>query len=185
MPLPQKANTPLLSDSPKANALQLPAELSVQNSEGQAFTALFRKWGISTQGRENLPPCEQGISCGLQCLYGRDNLDSLIKLNRPVVLRLFDDQKRQFYVALTGIQDDKATVETGNDARIVNVKDIERRWLGDYILIWNPPPGYRGDIHPGMQGIDVAWIDFQLAAIQGRKAKKRKCLPIMADLYHK
>jgi len=54
------------------------------------------------------------------------------------------------------------------------VKEIEKRWLGDYSLLWQVPPGYRGVIYPGRKGTDIAWLDMQLAAIQGRKAQNRK-----------
>ena len=93
-----------------------------------------------------------------------------MKLNRPVVLKLFDDQGRNYYVALTGIKGQTAMIEVGDEARSVELKEIEKRWFGDYTLLWRLPPNYRGDIHPGMKGRDVQWLDAQLATIQGRKA---------------
>lgn len=163
-------------ETPKLNVLDLPVGLSDENSEKLAFQVLFRKWGISSQISEDVPPCEQAISYNLSCLKGLDNLNGLSKLNRPAVLKLFDDQGREFYIALTGLQGEKATVESGNETRIVDVKDIEKKWHGDYILLWNLPPDYKGEIYPGSKGINVDWIDIQLAVIQGRKARKQKLI---------
>jgi len=161
---------------------QLPAGLPVENSEGSAYMALFRKWGITKQYQEDIPPCQQAASFGLECLQGIDNLNNLIKLNRPAVLKLFDDQGRGFYVALTELRQEKAIVESGHETRTVDVKEIEKRWLGDYSLLWQVPPGYRGVIYPGSRGIDIAWLDMQLAALQGRKAHNKKIPAYDGDL---
>jgi general secretion pathway protein A len=170
------------SEPAKVNAPQLPAGLPVENSEGVAYTALFRKWGITKQYQEDIPPCQQAASFGLECLQGIDNLNNLIKMNRPAVLKLFDDQGREFYVALTELQQEKAIVESGHETRTVDVKEIEKRWRGYYSLLWEVPPGYQGDIYPGSKGIDIAWLDMQLAAIQGRKAHKKKVPVYDGDL---
>jgi general secretion pathway protein A len=165
----KKPVAPLTLSSP-----QLPAGLPVEKSEGLAYMALFRKWGITKQYQEDIPPCQQAASFGLECLQGIDNLNNLIKLNRPAVLKLFDDQGREFYVALTELRQGKTIVESGHETRTVDMKEIEKRWLGDYSLLWQTPPGYRGIIYPGRKGIDIAWLDMQLAAIQGRKAHNKK-----------
>ncbi|MDH4232436.1 MAG: AAA family ATPase [Nitrospirota bacterium] len=156
------------------NSPQLPAGLPFENSEGFAYSALFRKWGITKQYQEDIPPCQQAASFGLECLKGIDNLNNLIKLNRPAVLKLHDDQGREFYVALTELRQEQATVESGHETRTVDVKEIEKRWRGDYVLLWEVPPGYRGDIFPGSRGVAIDWLDLQLAAIQGRKASVKK-----------
>jgi general secretion pathway protein A len=150
------------------NASQWPADFSFDRDQRIAFKALFKRWQISY--KEKGDACQQVLSEGLRCLSGQGSLNSIIKLNRPAVLRLFDDQGRSYYVALTGIKGQTAMIEVGDEARSVLLKDIEKRWFGDYTLLWRMPPNYRGDIRPGMKGRDVKWIDAQLSAIQGRKA---------------
>ena len=48
------------------------------------------------------------------------------------------------------------------------------RWLGDYSLLRETPPNYKGDVRPGASGPEVRWLDKQLAVIQGRKTRERK-----------
>ena len=181
-PAPLKSRVTLAPAPPIMDVLQLPAGLPPENSEAYAFKALFSKWGIATQYRENVPPCQQAISTGLQCLHEVDNLSSLISLNRPAVLVLHDEKGLEFSIALTAIQGERATVEIGNETRTVELKEIEKKWPGDYTILWNLPPGYQDKIHPGSKGISVVWIDLQLAAIQGREVSKQKLLTYDADL---
>jgi general secretion pathway protein A len=115
-------------------------------------------------------------------MKGLDSLSSIIKLNRPVVLTLFDDQGNKYYITLAGIKDQTATIEVGDESRSVALKEIEKRWLGDYVLLWRMPPHYRGDILPGMTGPDVRWLDTQLADIHGRKARPGEALEYDAQL---
>ena len=151
----------------RQNVSQWPADLPYDRDQYKAFQALFRQWEVPYKEDEDV--CRQAQAQGLRCLKGLGSLSSIMKLNRPVVLKLFDDQGRNYYVALTGIKGLTAMIEAGGETRSVMLKELEKRWLGDYTLLWRQPPNYRGDIHPGMRGRDIQWLDAQLAAIQGRK----------------
>jgi general secretion pathway protein A len=59
----------------------------------------------------------------------------------------------------------------GSETRTVDAKEISKRWYGDYMLLWQAPPGYRAKILPGSRGPDVQWIERQLAFTQGRADK--------------
>jgi general secretion pathway protein A len=84
------------------------------------------------------------------------------------VLILFNNQGQEFYVTLTAIQEQGATLVVGSEIRTIAVEKIESRWFGDYTLLWRPPPEYHGAIQPGDGGTEVQWLDKQLATIQGR-----------------
>jgi general secretion pathway protein A len=168
--------------SPVTDVFQLSASLPSEKSQAYAFKALFRKWGIDKQQREEVSPCQQALSVGLQCLHKVGSISSLIKLNGPAVLRLHDEKGRDFYIALTAVKGDKAIVETGGDIRTVDLREIENKWADDYTVLWNIPPGYQDNIHPGIKGMVVAWIDLRLAAIQGREAGKQNLPTYEGDL---
>ncbi|NOZ69481.1 MAG: AAA family ATPase [Deferribacteres bacterium] len=133
-----------------------------------AFAELFRLWGISYDPGEEISPCRQAESQGLQCLRGPGSLNDLRRLDRPAVLKLFDDQGGEYYAALTGLKTETATLVTARGTREVAVRDIEARWLGDYTLLWRTPPDYRGELMPGKSDHLVRWINRELATVQGR-----------------
>ncbi len=151
-----------------------PADLQYDRDQTKSFMTLFKKWEITYQSDEDA--CRQAQAQGLRCMKGLGNLDSIMKFNSPAILKLFDIQGMAFYVVLTEIAGQTATIDAGGNARTVDIREIEQRWFGDYTLLWRTPPYYRGDIQPGMTGPDVNWLDKQLARIQGREARQKETL---------
>ena len=168
------------TDSPQMNVSSWPADLPIDRDQSTAFKALFKQWEVPYNNRED--GCLQAQAHGLRCMKGLGSFSSIIKLNSPAVLKLFDDQDKEFYVTLARIKGRIATIEVGDERRTVDLKEIEHRWLGNYTLLWRVPSNYRGDIHPGMTGPDVHWLDMQIAIIQGRKARTGEVLTYDAQL---
>ena len=162
------------------NVSPWPADMAIDRDQLMSFKALFKQWEIPYKNQGDV--CQQARSAGLRCMRGLGSLSSLMKLNSPAVLKLFDDEGKEFYVTLAKIRGRTATIEVGDEARNVDLKEIEQRWLGNYTLLWRAPSNYRGDIRPGMTGPDVQWLNTQLALIQGRKAQTGKVLTYDAQL---
>ena len=173
------ADLPLALDQ-KMNVSQWPADLPLDRDQTMAFQALFKHWEIPYKNKGDV--CQQAQAEGLRCMEELGSLSSIMKLNRPAVLKLFDDQGKEFYVTLAMIKGRTATIEVGDERRTVDLKEIEHRWLGNYTVLWRVPSNYRGDIYPGMTGPDVHWLDTQLAIIQGRKARTEEVLTYDAQL---
>jgi len=166
--------------SPQMVELKWPADLPMDRDRTMAFQSLFKQWKIPYTNRRDV--CQQAQTQGLRCMDGLGSLSSIMKLNRPAVLQLFDDQGKEFYVTLAMIKGRTATIEVGDEIRTVGLKEIEHRWLGNYTLLWRVPANYRGDIRAGMTGPEVQWLDRQLAIIQGRKARSGEVLTYDAQL---
>ncbi len=163
-------------ESRQPDALQCPVDKPDYSSRDMAFESLFRQWGISYQSKEDVSACEQARAQGLRCLDAVGNLSNLRQLNRPAILRLFDTQGKEFYAALTSLEDQAASLVVGGETMKVAVKDIESRWHGEYILLWKTPPDYQGYIHPGDKGFVVQWLDKQISLIQGRTPQSNENL---------
>jgi general secretion pathway protein A len=161
-------------EAPQLDTLRWPADQPVHLSREMAFQELFRLWDIPYKRNDNLSPCQQAKARGIGCLDGRSSLTALLHLNRPAVLKLFDDQGKEFYATLTALQGQTATFTVGNETKKVNVKEIERRWLGDYTLFWRMPQKYQRDIRPGSKGAEVQWLEKQLALVSGQGVQPRK-----------
>ena len=168
------------TESSQMNVSKWPADLPLDRNQIMAFHALFKKWNLPYKNKGDV--CQQARSEGLRCMKGLGSMSSIIKLNSPAVLKLFDDQGKEFYVTLAMLKGHTATIEVGDERRMVDLKEIEHRWLGNYTLLWRVPSNYRGDIRPGMTGSDVHWLDTQLAIIQGRKARTGEVLTYDAQL---
>jgi general secretion pathway protein A len=145
--------------------------MSPAQSEDMAYRALLRQWNIPYD--ESVPACSQARSYGLECLKGTGSLGRLLQLNRPAILRLFDGMGGEYFVTLTGVRGQRSELVVGSDRRVVETKEIETRWLGDYRMLWEPPWDYEGEIRPHERGPEARWIDMQLAVIQGRRTRQQ------------
>lgn len=161
-------------EAPKLDALEWPAGEPRERSKTTAYQALFKEWDISLKLPEDGDACNQAEAYGLRCLSGQGSLSELISLNRPAVLKLYDEHGKEFYATLTAIGPEIAVFVVGSGNRTVNVKELEQRWLGDYTLLWRLPPNYHSSIHPGAEGPEVKWLEEQMAFIQDRAVRKLK-----------
>ena len=164
------------------DTLQWPDGLSIHLSKEMAYQALFRQWNLPYDEKGPGDLCRQVQTQGLRCLTAQGSLNSLLHLNRPAVLTLFDDRGRQFYAALSALQGQTATFVVGNETRTVAIKEVENKWLGDYTLLWRTPPDFRSPLRPGQKGNMVVWVNKQLALLQGKNDQTRKNLLYEGDL---
>jgi general secretion pathway protein A len=133
-----------------------------------AYQDLLGLWGISYQPRENPDVCRFADSQGLRCLFGVSDLGELAHLNRAALLSMFNPQGQKYYSTLIAIQDDLAQVKLAGRMHWVRLDDL-KLWLdGDIMVFWRKPKAYNTVVMPGDSGPMIAWLDEQLAAIQGR-----------------
>jgi general secretion pathway protein A len=153
------------------DTLEWPADQPRSRSKELAYVALFRAWGVDTNGED---ACRQAENLGLRCRSARGGLDELRRLNRPAVLLMHDDQGREFPAALVALADKTATFAIGAETRTVALGALAAQWAGHYTLLWRMPPDAREYIRAGERGPAVQWLISQLAQAQGRVADTSK-----------
>ena len=162
---PQPSDTPELSN---------PANWSWQDdgraaaTQVLAYQDLFILWGVSYHPRENPGVCSFAETRGLRCLLSSTDLDDLLLLNRPAVLSLFNPQGQRYHATLVSLQDGLAQVKLAGRDHRVRVSDLQLWMDGEYTILWRKPDAYTGALMPGGTGPMIAWLDEQLATIQGR-----------------
>lgn len=147
--------------------LKWPADMPEGRSGEMAFLELFKLWGLVYQPADNLSSCAQAENSGLKCYKSLGNLQRLRNLNRPAVLKFSGDGGKTYFAVLTGLSKNAARIIVGTEMREVPLKDVEASWLGEYTLLWRPPPDFTDVIKPGMQGPAVQWLETQLGLFDG------------------
>ncbi len=151
---------------PDEAALRAPSGYPLQDTRLAAFRELYARWNIDYQPALHGQPCDYAAEVGLQCLRLQGNLGSIQRLNRPALLgKLRDAQAQTFYAALTALDDARAELVTGAEQQSVALRVLERQWFGDYLVLWRPPPGYRGVIAAESAGPLDGWLREQREAI--------------------
>jgi general secretion pathway protein A len=150
------------------DALKRPAGLTADSSKEMAYQALCNQWNLNYNMDKSQSICEQAQKQGLRCFNGKGSISDLRQMNRPAVLRFVDDNNIEYFLALTALKEDTASFYIGKEVKVVDVKGIARWWTGDYLILWRPPPGYKGKLNPGDHGPMASWLDQKLAALNGR-----------------
>jgi general secretion pathway protein A len=156
---------PELTDPPEQDELIWTNLEAPGESKKIAFKELFNLWGIPTdEVAEDY--CSFAESYGLKCLSGLSSVNSLIDINRPAVLKIFDDNGQEYFATLTSLENHTATLKIGEKSKKVSVEDIKTHWLGDFTLFWRPPGEFLGDMALGDSGSAVQWLYNSLSIIQ-------------------
>ena len=150
-----------------------------------AYQSLFKEWGVAFQMGRNEDVCKAAQAGGLRCLEGAASFKELVNLNRPMVLKLLHDDGKEFYALLKGIEEQKAVLIAGKETIRVALSDVEKRWLGDYLLFWKAPEDYKGNIYPGDKGPEVRWLERLLSAEQGKSPDPKKSPTYDGDLMNR
>ncbi len=142
------------------------ADMGEMNESGSlSYNTMFNLWNIDFAAEKTADACSIANENGLQCMQGLRSMNSLRNINRPVVLKLHDNNGNIFFITLITLDDNTANISFGNEKRTVAIKDIKARWLGDYTLLWRPPHGYTGTIRSAYKGPVVKWLRTNLALI--------------------
>ncbi len=154
------------STAPTAAATTLPAAwLDTQYRDAaRAWAALFRLWNRDFDPA-NGKACMQAAKHGLACLHKTGNLNRLRQINRPAVLKLYDSQGEAVYLTLARLDNEQATLQSGNQDFTLARETLDRHWLGEYSVLWQPPPFYQKALTPGAEGPLVQWLNQQMARL--------------------
>ncbi len=153
--------------------LNWPADQPVESSREMAFQELFRLWGIPFTSQDGLSPCSQAKKHNLKCYENLGSMNTLRHISRPAIMKLYDSNENIYYAALTDIKENSARFVLGSEVREVSFESIEPFWLGEYTLLWRPPPGYRHALQPGTYDPVVLWLEKQLSIIKGGTTEPR------------
>jgi len=152
---------------------------AANNSKAKAYADLFDVWSKQYNSAKNGSACAFAMNNGLSCLHRQGNLRSLAILNRPAVLKFYDEQNNAAYAILTYLNDSEATLRRGDKTLTVSVDTLNEYWLGEYSLLWQKPPYYQSSIQPGSHGPIVQWLDQQLVRLYGQND-----IPTIHDTYN-
>lgn len=140
--------------------------MSSFSSQRRAYTAAFAAWGADYDAAPaSTIPCNFAPSAGLQCLGLRGSWNDITRLNLPVVLELWDSQAGPYYAALTRRHGDDLILHVGDDTLTITPRALRDVWYGQYVLLWQTPPDYHGNIANGDTHPSVGWLRERLSGL--------------------
>ncbi len=151
-------------DKPRSDPIKDFIDSAIAKNKEVAFNTLLMHWQPTYIKETSASVCNDPAH-GLSCFNHRGNLNSLLKLNRPVVLKLYNDDGKIAHIVLNHLDNNQAILNTGSDNLEVNSSLLEKHWYGEFSLLWQAPPFYQKTIIPGSNGEAVQWLGQQLTRL--------------------
>jgi len=137
---------------------------SAAADEPAALRQLYRLWNDRAPNT-GIANCASWRDGTLRCLQlNALSIEDIRRYNRPVVLRLRDDDKTGgdgHFVVLKRLEQDRARIGVGDRDWEVRWTDLARQWRGDALLLVAVPVEQL-PLQPGASGPLVAWLDERL-----------------------
>lgn len=113
--------------------------------------------------------CEQGKTFACEKTQV-STWDDLKDINRPAVLTLITADKKQAYVTLVGLSEDRALVIQDKQFVIIDWAELAALWNGSVAYLWQRPPGFDRPLVLGDKGRAVTWLAQQFAVLDKQAA---------------
>ncbi len=139
-----------------------------ERADRAAWEELFSLWGAELG--EGISPCDQAPARGLRCLEGSGNWTLLRRYDRPALLRLaIPEGLTTRSILLRELGEGEALVMVAGEELRLTLAELERYWLGDFLLLWRSP--LRSELlRQGDRGADVMRLRAVLQRLRPTEA---------------
>ncbi|MEK8020020.1 MAG: caspase family protein [Candidatus Parabeggiatoa sp.] len=173
-PIEKPAPPPsLTSPPPEIRLLDILPKASTES----AFTMLFNLWGLDYTSLAGNKACQRATTQGLACLLRTGTWDELRYFNRPAVIELVTADGKQHHMVVTHLQNNTAILAIGKDIYEFSLHEINKYWLGQFLLLWHPPMLPLPVLKKGTSHKAVIWVRKHLDIIDGLNSKPHALSP--------
>ncbi|RKZ39532.1 MAG: hypothetical protein DRQ41_10490 [Gammaproteobacteria bacterium] len=150
--------------------------LQTANTES-AFITLFHLWKVDYTSLRGEKACQRAATQGLSCLLRTGTWEDIRHFNRPAVLELVTENGRQHHLVVKQLQDDVAILDISGQTFEFSINEINEFWLGQFLLLWQPPILPVPVLKVGLTNDSVVWIRKHLNTIEGRSTDLNSLSP--------
>jgi len=137
-------------------------EAADSSSYRAAWTELLALWSVILPQSVKPDFCDYSRQYGLLCMPGQGNWNILRQFDRPAILSLIDADGQRVPVVLQHLDDSIAELMIGTELYRLSIEQVDRHWYGEYVLLYQTPPGGSMYLKTGDRGADVDWLRRQL-----------------------
>jgi len=168
-PAPVVNAAPTPPSAPPAQARLAVAMKSDADSELNAWTQLLARWQVTSSdiSVRDAARCQTQVFVGLDCLHGHGTIDQLARFDRPLILVL-QSGETQAHALLQGVDAEKVALGFGGERYVVDKARLGEVWSGEFVALWRLPANVPARLRAGDAGEGVAWIQRQLARMDGK-----------------
>jgi len=153
-------------------------DLLPQNTTESAFVSLFSRWELDYTSLVGDKACQRAETRGLTCLFRTGNWKDMRRFNRPAVIELVTEEAKQYLVVVTRLQNNVATLALSGQTFEFPVETINEYWLGQFLVLWQPPTLPVPALQVGISNESVIWIRKLLDEIEGLRGEPHTLSPL-------
>ncbi|HIE01543.1 MAG TPA: AAA family ATPase [Thiotrichaceae bacterium] len=153
-------------------------DLLPQNTTESAFVSLFSRWELDYTSLVGDKACQRAETRGLTCLFRTGNWKDMRRFNRPAVIELVTEEAKQYLVVVTRLQNNVATLALSGQTFEFPVETINEYWLGQFLVLWQPPTLPVPVLQVGISNESVIWIRKLLDEIEGLRGEPHTLSPL-------
>jgi general secretion pathway protein A len=136
-----------------------------------AMRVLLRRWGVELGNVGRTDPCDRVATFGLRCEPAQGGWSDLRAFDRPALLWLSDGRGEKAYAVAGALDQEHVTFDLLDGNQRVALSQLDAKWKGDYLLIWQPPPVGNGVIGHTASGESVRWLRKLLSQVPSLEVK--------------
>lgn len=128
----------------------------------KAHQTILNLWNLPQMPVTATGLCDHAETQGMSCLYQQGNTETLKQINRPALLTLYTEDGISYLGVLVEVTDSTATLAIDGQLQTISWRELRRWWYGDFLVLWQLPPGYRFPLRVGASGESVGWLSTML-----------------------
>ncbi|WP_206047242.1 peptidoglycan-binding domain-containing protein, partial [Noviherbaspirillum denitrificans] len=135
--------------------------------ESDAIRQLAQRWNL---------PLAEGDACdairahNVLCHRSNGGIAELRQLDRPALLKLYDQANRPFYALIGSLSDTTARLRAGDARQDVSLVALANHFRGEFITLWRAPRDFDNAVQVGDRGPAVDWFAAHLAKLSSADA---------------
>jgi general secretion pathway protein A len=166
--------------TPKPNLLHLLQTATVPNNTQAAFHTLFQYWNLDYTNLKGDKACQRAASQKFACLLRTGTWEDISRYNRPAIIELETDNGNQphvHHVVVNRLQAEQVTLDFSGKKFDFSRQEINKYWLGQFLLLWKPPTMSSPVVKVGMTHDAVIWVRKHLDLIEGLRSEPHTLSP--------
>ncbi|MBR9726611.1 AAA family ATPase [Shewanella intestini] len=160
---------PVNVEKPSISQQVLRSAINTSLQIDTAYAGLLGLW--QKQPIIGLTFCQAAVQQGLACYQQQGNWHSVMQLNYPAVVYLYNQQGKMFYGVVVQRDGEQILLQLNEQQFWVDKAWFERHFSGTFEILWSGDNTNLREIGPTANVTQAQWLENSLAAIQKRQTR--------------
>jgi general secretion pathway protein A len=136
----------------------------IQQLDDVTWSSMAFRWGRNDTDAALKELCLEGQASPFTCLRIQGSWSKIRQLGLPVILEIPAETTR--FLLLAGLGDDHASLALGEQDILVDINQLDSRWLGTFLVVWPQAADWPQELALGNQGEAVSRLKIMASRLE-------------------